>query len=272
MRFSLAVLCTLTLAIVLSSATAHAQYRPQQQQQLAPGEDYHVEFGVAFWSPEPELVLRFDTLAGDSDIDFVEEFGIEKERFIEFRATIKPGRKHKIRIDYVPFKYDAEATIQRTFVFGGREFTIGVDAAADVEWDLWKFGYEWDFVSRTAGFAGLVIDLKYNKVSAEVSAAGLGSELEEVRAPVPGIGGIGRVYLTRDVSVTGEFTAFKILDSFSEEADGTFYDFDIYSTANIGRNVGIQAGYRSITVDYLIDDDFGNLKMKGFYLGGVLRF
>ena len=264
--------CAFAVAILLGSASAEAQFR--RAQPPTPGEDYHVELGVVFWSPEPDLVIRFDSPVGDigTDVDFVEEFAIGKKRFTEFRATLKPGRKHKIRIDYVPFKYDAEAVIQRTFVFGGRQFTVGVPATTDVTWDLWKFGYEWDVVSSSAGFFGLVFDLKHSKVSAEIAAAGLGSELAEVTAPVPGIGAIGRGYLSKNFSVTGEFTAFKMPDSFSEEIDGKFYDFDVYATVNLGRNVGVQGGYRSITVDYAADEDAGALKMKGTYFGGVLRF
>jgi hypothetical protein len=36
--------------------------------------------------------------------------------------------------------------------------------------------------------------------------------------------------------------------------------------------VGAQIGYRSVTVDYVVDDDTGNLKMKGPYFGGLIRF
>lgn len=263
--------CAFAIAAVVSAGSSEAQFRVPQPQ--APGEDYKVELGAGFWSPEPELVIRFDGPAGaGSDVDFVQEFGIAKKRFTELRATLKPGRKHKIRFDYVPFKYDADATIQRTFVFGGRQFTVGVPASTDVTWDLWKFGYEWDFVSRQAGYAGLVVDLKYSKVSAEISSPGLGAELAEANAPVPGIGGIARGYFSKSFSVTGELTAFKVPDSFSEEIDGTFYDFDIYGMVNLGRNVGLQGGYRSITVDYLLEEDAGALKMKGTYFGGVLRF
>jgi hypothetical protein len=262
--------CAFLLALCASSA--EAQFRVPES--VAPAEDYHVEFGLGFWSPEPDVVIRLDNVAGfvGSDVDFVEEFGIQKKRFTEFRGTLKPGRKHKVRVDYVPFKYEAEATITRTIAFGGREFTVGVPASTDVKWDLWKFGYEWDFVSRSRGFAGLVVDLKHNKVSAEISSPGLGAEIAEADAPVPGIGGIARGYVSKNVSLTGEFTYFKVPDSLSEEIDGKFIDFDVYATVNAGRHFGVQGGYRSITVDYFLEEDAGALKMKGLYFGGVLRF
>ncbi len=263
--------CAFVLMTLAWAASAEAQFDAPQPS--APGESYRVEVGFAFWSPNPGLVIRFDAPAGvGSDVDFVEEFGIASKRFREFRVTLKPVRKHKIRFDYVPFKYDAEATIQRTFVFGGQQYTVGAPASTAVTWDLWKFGYEWDFVSGATGFAGLVVDLKYSKVAAEISSPGLGTAFAEANAAVPGIGGIARGYFTQDFSVTGEFTAFKMPDSLSEELDGKFFDFDLYGTFDLSRNVGVQGGYRSITVDYSYEEDAGALKMKGFYFGGVLRF
>jgi len=83
---------------------------------------------------------------------------------------------------------------------------------------------------------------------------------------------IGRGYLTEHVSITGEFTAFRMLDSISDEFDGEMFDLDLYATGNLGRNVGIQGGYRSIDVEYISDADLGRLKMKGWYFGGLVRF
>lgn len=263
--------CAFALAAVACAAPAQAQFNVPGA--AAPGEDYRVELGLSFWSPEPDLVIRTDasTVVG-SDVDFVQEFGIEKKRFREFRATVKPGRKHKLRVDRVLFAYDEETVIQRTFVFNGQVYNVGLPVTANVEWDFWKFGYEWDFISRTAGFAGLVVDVKYNKVSAEIASPVFGVQVAETNAPVPGIGGIARGYFSKNVSVTGEFTYFKVPDNLSEELDGKFVDFDVYGTVNLGRNVGLQAGYRSITVDYVLEEDAGALKMKGPYFGGVVRF
>jgi hypothetical protein len=263
--------CAFALVTLVWAAPADAQFNAPRP--VVPGEDYRVELGLGFWQPEPGLVIRMDDLEVlGSDIDFVEEFGLEKERFREFRATIKMGRKHKVRVDYVPISYDAEATLTRTIVFNGQEFTIGVPVSAEVKWDFWKFGYEWDFVATGSSYAGLVVDLKYSKVSASLSSAAVGATFAEAKAPVPGIGGIGRAYFSKNFSVTGEFTAFKMPDSLSEEIDGKFFDFDVYATMNLGRNAAVQGGYRSLDVDYELEEDFGALEMKGFYFGGLVRF
>ena len=258
------LLSTLSALFVFCTLAAPAQA------QVLPAEDHIVELGVMFWKPSPELTLSTDALAGTgiSEVDFVEEFGIEDKMFPEFRAAI--GRNHKFRLSYVKFDYAEDATIRRTFTFQGRTFTVGAPATADIKWDLWKFGYEWDFISRERGFLGAVVDVKYNKIDASVDSPVLRSTAAtDVTAPVPTIGVIGRGYILPMVAITGEFSGISIN---RDDFEAKFFDFDIYGTVSFGRNLGAQAGYRSVDVHYLSDEDTGDLKMKGPYFGGVLRF
>lgn len=222
-----------------------------------------------FWRPSPELILSTDALAGAaSEVDFVTEFGIEDKTFPEFRAVF--GRNHKFRLSYVQIKYDADATIQRTFIFNGRTFRVGAPASTDIKWNLWRLGYEWDFVRRERGFFGLLADVKMNKIEASVESTALTSPAAtDTTAPVPTVGVIGRGYVADMVAITGEFTGLKVSTS---DFDAKFTDFDLYGTVNFGRNVGAQVGYRSVIVKYDVDDDTGDLKMQGPYFGGVLKF
>ena len=71
--------------------------------------------------------------------------------------------------------------------------------------------------------------------------------------------------------ITGEFTAFKLPDV-GEDFEGRYYDFDLYGTVNFTDYVGAQAGYRSFTAYYKVDQDQGELALKGLYFGGVFRF
>jgi hypothetical protein len=262
--------CALVLALLSCAAPARAQFSVPPP--TAPGEDYRVEIGVGFWSPEPSLVIGGDGLSAlGEEVDFVGEFGIPTKRFTAFHGTLKVGRKHKIRFEYIPFSYEEETTIQRRIVFAGQVFDIGVPAAADVEWRLWRAGYEWDFVSRQAGFLGFIAELKHNTVTAQIDSP-VGSALVDSKAPVPAIGIIGRGYLAESLSITGEFTGFKMLDALTEDFEAEFWDWDLYATADFGRNVGVRGGYRSIDVEYIGDEDLGRLKMKGWYFGGVIRF
>ena len=256
------------VSTVLIAANAEAQVGPN----VVPGEDYRVELGAVFWTPSPEVLIRSDRadIIG-SDIDFINEFEIDDKTVPDFRVTLKPGRKHKIRFEYLPLSYEGDTVLERTIVFAGRVFNVSFPASAGLDWTMWRFGYQWDFVSRERGYVGLVAELKYNDVNAEITALGQ-TEIGEQRAPIPAIGITGRGYVTPFLSITGEFTGFKLPESFDEEFIVEFWDFDLYGTVNIGRHIGIQGGYRSIDAEYLVDDDTGQLNFKGLYFGGVVRF
>jgi hypothetical protein len=272
------LVATLLLSLLLASR-ADAQFRVADP---APGEQFHVELGLMFWNPTPGLQIQTGGLAalGENEVDFVQEFGIENERFNEFRAVIKAAKKHKIRISHVLAEYNAAATLQRTIVFGGQTFPVSVPATADLQWRVWRFGYEWDFVAMDRGVVGFVTELKFNQVSADLEAVGFGSELTEVSAPVPTIGVLARAYPHKTFSLTAEFTGFKvpgflakkITDAIDDDADAKVFDLDLYGTVNFGSHVGAQLGYRSLTADYLFDEDAGDLELKGWYFGGLVRF
>jgi hypothetical protein len=272
------LLATALLCLVLSSS-AQAQFRVPEP---APGENFVVELGLVFWEPTPGLMIQTGGLAalGENEVDFVQEFGIENERFREFRSVIKAAKKHKLRVSHVLAKYDASTTLQRTIVFGGQTFPVSVPATADLQWKVWRFGYEWDFVAADRGVIGLITELKVNTVSADLEAIGFGREVTEVTAPVPTLGGIFRVYPHKTFSLTAEMTGFKvpgfmgkwITDAVEDDPDAKVFDLDIYGTVNFGRHVGAQLGYRSLSADYQFDNDLGDLELKGWYWGGLIRF
>jgi hypothetical protein len=100
------------------------------------------------------------------------------------------------------------------------------------------------------------------------------SQFTEARAPIPAIGFIGRGYIVPNISITGEFTAFKLPEKAlnSEDYSAKYYDYDIYGTVNFTDHFGAQVGYRSFDVFYKVKRDTGTLKLEGLYFGGVARF
>jgi hypothetical protein len=257
-RFVAAALCFTALTLVTTRAEA---------QNVQNG-----EIAVVFWKPSPELLIQSGSISSATNttepIDFVSEFGIEDKWFTGFRASL--GHKHKFNISYAPVKYDASATITRTITFRGQTITVGAPATTDIKWDLWRFGYEWDFVSMEKGYVGVIADLKYNKLEASIDSPALTSTAStEQNAPVPTIGVAFRAFPHPMFSVGGEFSGLK-LDR--DDFEAKFFDFNVDGTVYFGKYLGVQGGYRSVTVDYVIEDDIGDLKLKGPWLGGLVKF
>ena len=90
--------------------------------------------------------------------------------------------------------------------------------------------------------------------------------------PSAAIGAIGRVYVVPNISITGEFTTFRVPQSLSTTYNAHYTDIDIYGTVNFTDYVGVKAGYRSLDLGYLIKSDSGAFTLNGLYFGAVLRY
>ncbi len=264
-------------AILWTGSYAEAQFRMPSA--VMPGENFNVELALMFWQPAPDLRIQTGTLSedGQNQVDFVQELGIEDRRFREFRAVLKAGQRHKLRLSYLPVAYHKDSTLTRTVLFGDHSFNGDLPTTAAVTWTQWRFGYQWDVASGDRAQLGVITELKRNKVSAELTAPDVGSELSELTVTVPTLGFMVRGYVHRSVAVTAELTGFRIPGLIGrlltdEDLEVTLRDLDIYATASFSRHFGIQGGYRSQTVEYFVDEQRGDLKSKGLYFGALVRF
>jgi hypothetical protein len=265
------LVCVTLGAVLLAAMPAEAQYG-RQLSNRATGENYNVEITGALWDPTPSIFITSESLRGiaGTKIDFVEDLGIEKSTFKQLRVVLRPAEKHKFRFEYTPIKYEADSVLKRTIVFNGLDYFVSLPVSTEVMWRAYRFGYEYDFVYRERGFVGLVLEAKYTDVKAELTSA-INDEFVHARAPIPAVGVIGRGYVAANISITSEFTFFKLPD-IGEDYGGRYFDFDLYGTVNFNDHVGASAGYRSFDVHYLVERDNGQMTLKGLYFGGVVRF
>jgi hypothetical protein len=269
------VFCATLVALGLagSAASAHAQFRPPGSGDAAVGERYHIEGAIAFWNADADLIISSESLGipGD-DIDLVNDLGIDQTTLRELRLVLRPATKHKFRFNYLPIRYDAASIVVREFTFNGQRYRIGLPVNTEADLTTYRFAYEYDAFYRSRGYVGVVFDLKYTNVDVTLDSP-IGREFTSAVAPIPGIGVVGRGYLARNVSITGEVTYFKVPDNLGQnDFGGRYLEYDFYGTFNINNYVGAQLGLRSIDVDYFEDFDAGALTFKGWYFGGVVRY
>lgn len=259
-------------ALLTLPSTAHAQFAATPFSDPATGERYHIEAALSFWNPPPDLKIASEQFGqAGTRIDAVTDLGIERKYFKELRLVLRPARKHKFRINYLPMTYSGVSSVHRDFVFNGIRYNVNLPVTSELAWKTWLVGYEYDFVYRDRFFVGFVAQAKITDVQVNLTAP-IGSDFVHAKAPIPNFGGIARVYVAPNISITGEMVGIKIPDSIDEDYKAHYFDFDLYGTVNFTNNVGAQVGYRRLTVFYKVDTDQGDLQMKGLYFGGVVRF
>jgi hypothetical protein len=275
LRLSLVIVCL----GVFAAAPARAQFTPRTLSEPATGEQYHVEASAGFWMPSTEMSISSEAFGiPGTEIDFKKDLGMTDQTFKELHVVLRPGRKHKFRFQYIPITFDQETVLNRDVIFQGIRYRVGIPVNSQLHWKAYRFGYEYDFVSRNRGFAGFILDAKYTNVTAALQSP-IDRESIQARAPIPTIGGIGRYYVVPNISITGELTAANIPDAISKQYDAHYVDLDIYGTVNFTNNVGVMGGYRTFNLGYNIRDDDkitstdeGSFVLKGLYFGVVARF
>jgi hypothetical protein len=253
-----------------AAAPASAQYGRPTMEDPAIGERYHVETSYGFWKPDLTATISSEQLGiPGSDIDVKSDLGYTDSAIRQFHLVLRPGKKHKFRIEYIPVKYEGDTILNRTIVFNGIEFNVGLPVQSQFEWDTWRLGYEYDFVYTDRFYAGFILEVRQTTAKLALNSP-IDSEFTEARGPVPGIGGVVRAYPAKNFSITGEVTGLKV--PAIDEYEGNFVDVNIYGTFNFTNNFGVQGGYRALDAGYIAKLDTGDLTLKGFYFTGVARF
>ena len=258
-------------ALLLSPASALAQFTATPFSDPATGEQYHIEASLGFWNPPPQFAIASESLGVlGSTIDAVADLGIQQKRLTELRIVLRPGRKHKFRVNYLPMSYSAQSNVKREFVFNGIRYGLNLPVQTELSWKTWQFAYEYDFLYRDRWFVGFVLQAKATDIQADLTAP-IGTEFARAQAPIPTAGGIARVYVAPNISVTGEFTGLKI-PNIDDRYQAHYFDFDLYGTVNFNDYVGAQIGFRRLDLGYVFEADHGDFKAKGIYFGGVVRY
>lgn len=275
MRHTVRLLLGCCLATALAAGTAHAQYRQYKPaEQTAVGEAYHAEFSFDFWNPDPTLTIASESLGIiGNEIDAIGDLGFVKTRFREMKVALRPAKKHKFRFDYTPIKFTAETVLKRDIIYNGILYRANLPVNSELNWRQFSFAYEYDFVYQPRWYLGVILAAKYTTVHTALESP-VDREYNDVSAPIPSIGGVFRGYIVKNVAVTAEYQYFNLPDNVDKQGryDGKTIDFNLYGTINFTNNVGAQVGYRSMEVDYRLENDSGNFQLKGFYFGAVARF
>jgi hypothetical protein len=266
------------VALLCAAAPASAQFRPRMVNEPATGESYHIEASAGLWFPSADMTVTSGgtgALAGlpGSSINAENDLGMpSSKRLPEFQIVLRPARSHKLRMQYIPIQYDGSATVARDIDFNGQRYRFGTLVNSTLDWKAWRFNYEYDFITKDRGYGGFIIEAKYTDTRVDLAAPQLGlAEFAHARAPIPALGGIARVYVVSNASITAEVTGFK-LPTVENKYAGHYVDVDIYGTYNVTNYVGVQGGFRALDMGYLVKEDTGSFTLRGPYIAAVVRY
>jgi hypothetical protein len=232
------------------------------------GEDYNIEIEGRYWMPKLDATVKVVESNLGSDINLVNDLGFDdRKNFGEGHLQVKFARKHKFNFSFIQLKWEGDKNITRPIEFGGQIFTVDTNVQSKANLDLYKAGYEYDFLLGKTGFLGGTIDVLVAKVDVELKAPALAiNEKEDKTVPIPMIGLIGRIYPIKWVNLTGKVSGIPL---------GSYgYVIDAEASLNINpvKYVGISGGYRYLQTNLKYDNNFLDFKLNGPFVALDIRF
>ncbi len=207
-------------------------------------ENFRFEITTGGWLLTPAGNIQ----AGPNPIDLKSDLGIpDPSAQFTGRLVVKPSRRNRLFIEGTPYRLNGDNQINREFVYGGRLFTVRERILSEARMDYVFGGYQFDFVSRPRGHAGLLGGIGWVGATGTLRGGTLGAlAVESASVPLPLAGAEFRGF-----PIGGRFPV-----SLGAEIKGmSLGDFGHYVQAAVsaglgfGRYMSIQAGYGVVDAD-----------------------
>jgi len=198
-RTAIPIACLLLLALPL---TVYAQDHPEFDQ-------YKLRIDGEWFYSNPSGT--FEGQGENAPIDFQKDLGFSSYSTFGTEVDWKFTRKNHLIFKASRFNSSDQIVLQRTIVFQGTTFDVGLQAQGSLNAFLVSPGYQYDIIRRKRGHLGLGVQFNIfdttAKISAQAQVTGNG-EQEAARsasasllAPIPVAGPQYRFYLTNSPRV-----------------------------------------------------------------------
>jgi hypothetical protein len=223
-------------------------------------ESFRIELTGSAWLTGPTGTIRAD----GTPVNFVSDLaaGARQATFYG-RLVFKVGRKHRILVEGSPVSFSGMNTINRSFVFRNRTYSVSQTVSTNANVNYAFAGYQYDPLSGQYGHLGFQAGVAYLGVQGTLDGLQSGlSETKNFQAPVPLIGTEFRIFPIphhKIVQMEGMVRGFP--------AGG--YGYFIEGGATGGLRYGpfaVLAGYREMFANVHENNPLGNgvaLHLKG---------
>ena len=199
----------------------------------------------------------------------------DRPAFPALQLQLRPARSHKFRFQYIPIKYDADGDADaRTSSSTASATALGLPVELDARLEgvplrLRVRLHRQEPRLRRLHPRGQV----HRRAACTLATPDRRASSRTRAAPIPALGGIGRVYVVPNISITGEVTGFKMPDSIDEPLQRALRRHRHLRHGELHQqHRRARAATDRSTSAISIKTDTGAFTLKGMYFGVVVRY
>jgi len=261
------------LVAVLFALPVHAENSDPANQ---PWERFSLKLGGYLADLDSSVRIGSSTLGLGASVDVEKALGMESSMSV-FRAEASyrfgSTRRHIFNLKYYDFRRSASKTLDAQIEWEGTTYPIGTTVESYYNIGVLKAGYGYAFFQDDRLSLAASIGLFITPIDVGISAAGVGSEEEEIIAPLPVVG------LNLDFAITPKLFLKQSLEVFYLEIGdfkGAITSLTIACEYNAWKNVGFGLGYDVFNLNIEANgSDYPNVDFVGeveFSYTGLLLY
>ena len=222
----------------------------------------------------------FQDATSGNIINLHKDFGFSSYSTFSGKLDWKFTRKNHVYLVGAPFDQSRQTVLQRTIVFRGQTFNVGVVTKANVTAPLIAPGYQYDIIRRRRGHLGLALQFNvFNSEASLFAAAQVNTNNQVISGkksllvPIPVGGPQYRFYLTNSPRLYVEGNVFGMYFFGYGNFVSTSDNVGVTLTKHLSANAGYQLGSRlTVNVDSKKDRLGLSLTQKGPIVGAEVSF
>jgi hypothetical protein len=227
-------------------------------------------FGIGAYFPNTTTQAQLDsnTLGVGVNVDFERALGMDDSRTVPSAfGRWRLGERWRIEAEYFQINRSSTRVIDREIRWGDRVFPINAEVSSSFDFYDLRVSAGYSIFKRPDKEIGVGLGVHVAAYDASLSATAVGTQQEDVLAPLPVISVYGQFALTERWAVGGR------LDRFSleyDDYDGHLTSLGLDLTYQPFKHVGFGIGYRDLFIRMTATGDRRTLHFRQSFEGPLV--
>jgi hypothetical protein len=232
---------------------------------------FSVSLGAFFTDRDSDTRIDADNGDTGSDVDLEDDLGFDKsDTVFRLDGYWRFAAHHRIDVSAFDLSRTATKVIDRDITIGDTTFEIDTEVEGDLDLNIYKAAYTWQFLTDESDFLGLTAGLYIADIGTSFSGSGplgLSVESDGVTAPLPVVGLRGEYHLSERWLLRGSAEIF--LFEYNE-FDGSLYD--VFAGIDYGFNdtAAVGLGINTVRLNVGFDGNRFQGDVDWAYSGAML--
>ena len=219
-----------------------------------------------------ETIMRLDAnnLPVGAYIDFGETLGGDSSTtVVRLDGLYRFNDKHGLGLSWYTLKFNGSRVLGQNIDWGGIPFPQDAQVDSELKFDVYKLNYQYSLLHNKEAELGVLVGFHVMRVSAGISASGIGeSKAEAITAPLPVFG------FYADYNFTPRFSAFYnyqfFFVNYQDKVKGGLQDFLLGLEYRLFRPFALGVAYNRFALQLDAKGDATTLNVKTSWNGGML--